>query len=205
MINRPNNWNDVQEVTERQKLPLGAYVCRVKKTAIQSNAYGDQLCILFDIIEGDHKGYYAAEYAANQNQDKKWKGVLRQWLPLDNGSQQDEWTKSALKGMVSNFEKSNPGYQWNWDENSLVGKLIGILYRNEEWEYEGKTGWTAKPFRAISIDSVRNGDFTLPKDRPLKKEETSYTVPTYNVPTQNYQANTYNTNSFVVEDDDIPF
>ena len=26
MINRPNNWNDVQEVTERQKLPLGAYV-----------------------------------------------------------------------------------------------------------------------------------------------------------------------------------
>lgn len=204
MINRPNNWNDVKEITERQKLPLGAYVCRVKKVAIQSNAYGDQLCILFDIIEGDYKGYYAAEYAANQNQDKKWKGVLRQWLPLDNGSQQDEWTKSALKGMVSNFEKSNPGYQWNWDENSLAGKIIGILYRNEEWEYEGKTGWASKPFRAISVDAVRSGDFTLPKDRHLKKEETGFVAPAYNVATQNYPAGTYNSNDYE-DDEDMPF
>ena len=170
MIRKPNNWNEVQEFTDRPKLPLGAYVCKVKKTVIQSTDYGAQLCVLFDIVEGQHKGYFYNDFKANQNQDKKWKGVLRQWLPKDDGSEKDEWTKSSFKGMVTSFEKSNPGYQFDWNEASLVGKLIGILFRNEEWEYDGKTGWAVRPFKAISVDSVRSGEFTLPKDKPLKKK-----------------------------------
>jgi hypothetical protein len=97
---------------------------------------------------------------------------------------------------------------WNWDENSLAGKLVGILFRNEEWEYENKTGWAVRPFRAISIDSVREEDYRLPKDKPLKKEEpsypavggygSSYSVPDYSVPASNFA---------VLNDDDaqLPF
>lgn len=170
MINRPNNWNEVKEFSDRPKLPLSAYICKVKKTAIQSTEYGAQLCVLFDIVEGNFKDYFDNDFKANQNQDKKWKGVLRQWLPKDDGSEKDEWTKSSFKGMVTSFEKSNPGYQFDWNEASLVGKLIGILFRNEEWEYDGKTGWAVRPFKAISVDSVRSGEFTLPKDKPLKKK-----------------------------------
>lgn len=168
MIRRPNNWNEVQEFTDRPKLPLGAYVCKTRRAVIQSNEYGEQLCVLFDIVEGEYSGFFDADFKANTNADKKWKGVLRQWLPKEDGSENDEWTKSALKGMVTAFEKSNPGYQWNWDEASLSGKMIGIIFRNEEWDYKGKIGWTVRPFRATSVDSVRSGDFTLPKDKPLK-------------------------------------
>lgn len=175
MIKKPNNWNEVQEFTDRQKLPLGAYVCKVKQVAVQGvTGYGEQLCILFDIAEGEFSGYFNNDFKNNQNQDKKWKGVLRQWLPKDDGSEKDEWTKSSFKGMATAFEKSNPGYQFNWDETSLVGKFVGILFRNEEWEYEGKTGWAVKPFKAISIDSVRSGDFTLPKDKPKKNKADAY-------------------------------
>ena len=67
-------------------------------------------------------------------------------------------------------QKSNPGYKWNWNEQSLVGRTVGILFRNEEWEFKGKTGWTVRPFRAMSVDTVRSGDYTLPNDKPLKKE-----------------------------------
>lgn len=182
MINRPNNWNEVKEFTERQKLPLGAYVCKVKKTAIQNTIYGDQLCILFDIEDGEYSGFYATEFKNNTNKDKKWKGVLRVWLPKDDGSEKDEWTKSTFKGMVTSFEKSNHGYQWNWDETSLVGKLIGVLFRNEEWEYEGKTGWTVRPFRAISVDSIIDGNYTLPKDKPLQNKTISSYTDTYSAP-----------------------
>lgn len=168
MIRKPNNWNEVQEFTDRPKLPLGAYVCKVKQVAVQNNGYGDQLCILFDIAEGDFSGYFNNDYKNNQNQNKKWKGVLRQWLPKDDGSEKDEWTKRSFKGMVTAFEKSNPGYQFDWNENSLVGKFVGILFRNEEWDYNGKHGWAVRPFKAISIDSVRNNDFTMPNDKPLK-------------------------------------
>ena len=178
MIRKPNNWNEVQEFSDRPKLPLGAYVCKIKQVAFQSNDYGEQLCLLFDIVEGEFKGFFDADFKASTIANKKWKGVLRQFIPKDDGSEKDEWTKSSFKGMVTSFEKSNPGFQWNWDEHSLVGKVVGILFRNEEWEYENKTGWAVRPFRAISIDSVRSGDFTLPKDKPLK-EKTVAAAPSY--------------------------
>ena len=173
MIIRPNNWNEVKEFSDRQKLPLGAYVCKVKQVSIQRNEYGEQLCILFDIAEGEFSGFYNEEYKSNTRDDKKWKGVLRQFIPKDDGSEKDEWTKSSFKGMTTSFEKSNPGYVWNWDERTLAGKLVGILFRNEEWEYEGKTGWAVRPYRAISVDSVRDETFTLPKDKSLKPKNDS--------------------------------
>lgn len=167
MIKRPNNWNEVREFSDRPKLPLGAYVCRVKQAVVDST-YGEQLFILFDIVEGEYKDFFMSEFRANTMENKKWKGTLKQWIPKDDGSEKDEWTKSAFKGMVTSFEKSNPGYQWDWDEASLVGKLIGVLFRNEEWEFNGKHGWAIRPFKALSVDMVRSGDFKLPDDKPLK-------------------------------------
>lgn len=168
MIKKPQNWENVQAMSDRAKLPLGAYVCKVLKATVESNQYGEQLLLGFDILEGEHKDYFRKEFNGNQYQNKKWKGILRLWLPKNNGDQKDEITKSILKGMVTSFEKSNPGYTFNWDEQSLVGKTVGIMFRNEEWENdEGKSGWAVRPFRAISVDSVRSGDFTLPKDKPL--------------------------------------
>ena len=171
MIKRPTNWDSVQEFSsDRPKLPLGAYVCKIRRAIVQPTKYGEQLCVLFDIAEGEHKDYFDADFKANTRTDKKWKGVLRQFVPLDDGSEKDEWTKSSFKGLTTSVEKSNPGYVWNWDENSLAGKFVGIMFRNEEWEYDGKTGWAVRPFRAISTDSVRNGDYTLPADKPLKNK-----------------------------------
>lgn len=178
MIKKPNNWNNVQAFTDRPKLPLGAYVCKVRKAVVQSTNYGDQLCILFDIVEGNFQDFFKKDFDANQNADKKWKGVLRQWLPKDDGTDKDEWTKSSFKGLVTSFENSNPGYQFDWNEASLVGKVVGILFRNEEWEYDGRSGWAVRPFKTISADSVRNNDFSLPKDKPLKnKSEGNYHDP----------------------------
>lgn len=200
MIMKPRNWENVQAMTERMKLPLGAYVCRIKKAVVQNNGYGDQLAILFDIVEGEHSGFYARDFEANQNADRKWKGLLRQWIPVDDGSDGDEMTKRVLKGLVTSLEKSNPGYTWNWDESSMAGKMIGILFRNEEWEWQGKNGWAVRPFRALSVDSVRNGDYTLPKDKPLNNGGASRqqysSAPEIDQPT-GYQK--------VEADDDLPF
>ena len=212
MIRRPNNWNEVKEFSDRQKLPLGAYVCKVKRAAVQANEFGEQLCIVFDIVEGEFSGFFNEEFKNNNSENKKWKGVLRMFIPKDDGSEKDEWTKRSFKGMVTAFEKSNPGYKWNWDEASLTGKMIGILFRNEEWEYDGKTGWTVRPFRAISVDSVRSEDFRLPNDKPLKKNDSGFSAggfgsvastPNYNIPNYSNPAS----NFAILEDDDaqLPF
>ena len=202
MIKMPHNWNEVKEFSDRAKLPLGAYVCQVKQCRVQDNDYGSQLAILFDIQEGEYKGFYADDFAANQQQDKKWKGVLRTWLPKDDGSEKDEFTKSILKGMVTAFEKSNPGFKWNWNEKSLEGQRIGILFRNEEWAYDGKTGWAVRPFRAISVDSVLEGKFTLPKDKPLAKESN---VVSFQTPAASYMPPS-DVNGYVeIDDEELPF
>ena len=194
MIRKPNNWNEVQEYTDRQKLPLGAYVCKVKQCKVVDTDYGSQLAILFDITEGEFAGYFNKDYAANTAQDKKWRGLLRVWIPKDDGSENDEMTKRSFKGMTTAFERSNTGYAWDWNENSLTGKTVGILFRNEEWEYNGKAGWAVRPFRAISADTVRNEEYTLPKDKPLKNK--TATAPANPNPNNGFEE---------VTDEDLPF
>lgn len=188
MIKKPQNWENVQVMTDRAKLPLGAYVCQVKQVSVQRTDYGQQLIILFDIAEGEYKDFFQKDFRANQNPDRKWRGVFRQWLPKDDGSENDEMTKRIFKGMITAFENSNPGYRWNWEESSLVGKTIGILFRNEEWSMNGKSGWAVRPFRAMTADKVNSGDFTLPKDKPLKTTEE--VMPSFQP---------------VADDDDLPF
>ena len=189
MITKPHNWNEVAEFSDREKLPLDAYVCKVKQSKVQGTNSGAQLCLVFDIVEGEYTGYFNKDFQNNQNENKKWKGVLRVWLPKNDGSENDEFTKRVLKGMVTAFERSNAGYTFDWNEASLVGKTVGIMFRNEEWDYAGKNGWAVRPFRAISADSVRRGEYTLPKDKPLKNKQSAAT----------------NDGFTEVDDDDLPF
>lgn len=185
MIRKPNDWETVQAFDDRRKLPVGAYVCKIIQAVVRDSDYGEQLNIVFDISEGEYAGFYKASFDGSQREDKKWKGVLRQFLPKDDGSEKDGWTKSSLKGLITSIEESNPGYTWNWDERTLSGKSVGIIFRNVEWEYNGKTGWVTRPFRACSIDTVYDGSYNLPEDKPLKNAaaptfypvETSATAP----------------------------
>lgn len=177
MIDKPQNWENVQVFTDRTKLPVGAYICRIKRAIVKSGNYGAQLCILFDIEDGEYAGYYENDYNANTSENKKWRGVIRLFLPKNDGSEKDEWTKSALKGFITSVEESNRNYLWDWDEASLAGLELGIIFRNEEWEYDGRTGWAVRPFRACSIDTVVNGDYKLPPDKPLKSRTVAAVPP----------------------------
>ena len=208
MIARPNNWNEIKEPTERRTLDIVAGVAKVKQAVVKNSDWGAQLCILFDLSEGEYAGYYQQDFDAqkpNPGEEKRWKGVLRMWLPKEDGSEQDEWSKRSLKGMATAFEKSNPGYTWNWDERTLAGKYIGIIYRNEEWEYNGKTGWSKRPFRCTSIDKVREGAVKAPKDKPLKNKSTA---PSYSGDYGTGYGDTYSTQgygNFADEEDCLPF
>lgn len=192
-----SGWENVQALQERQPLPLGAYIVKIMGAAISEVESRDGrkfpvLDISYDIAEGDFTGYYAAEYRA-QTGDKRWKGVLRQFLPREDGSDQDKWTKSKLKAIIEAIEKSNSGYRWDWNESGLKGRIVGCIYRNEEWEWNGNTGFTARPFKFAEASKVREGNFKLPKEKLLKRDAASPS-PSLNV---NYEP--------IDEDDDLPF
>ena len=168
MIKKPSNWENVQASKERVSLPAGGYVVKIVGAKVQSypasdGTYFDKLEIALDIIEGDHKGFYDADFRAQTGEDKKWRGVLRQYLPKDDGSEKDEWTKSSLKALIEAVEESNSGLHWDWDETKLKGKTVGCLFRLEEWAVDGKKGWKAQPFKFIPVEDVRKGKFKMPK------------------------------------------
>lgn len=164
-------YNDVKAApmsTEREKIPVGGYVAQVKSAVIENTPFGDRLVIYFDISEGDFRGFFQKDFDDQQGQeDRKWRGIYRLWLPKDDGSEKDSWSKRSLGNMIWSFESSNPGYHWDWNEATLKGKTIGVLFRNKEWEYNGRTGWSPECSGLIEADRIRSGKYKTPKDKPL--------------------------------------
>ena len=178
-----NNWENVKAASEFVPLPAGGYIVELKNAKVKEykNQNGDafeRFEIALDIAEGEFKDYYANDYCNQTNEDKKWKGVLRLYMPKEDGSEQDEWTKSRFKSFIEAVEDSNPGFHWDWDESKLRGKKIGCLFRLEEWEYNGKTGKKAQPFKAVSIEKIKSGNFKIPKEKLLDKNASAPNSPT---------------------------
>ena len=178
-----NNWENVKAASEFVPLPAGGYIVELKNAKIkeyksQNGDAFERFEIAIDIAEGEFKDYYANDYCNQTNEDKKWKGVLRLYMPKEDGSEQDEWTKSRFKAFTEAVEDSNPGFHWDWDESKLRGKKIGCLFRLEEWEYNGKTGKKAQPFKAVSVEKIKSGNFKIPKEKLLEKNASAPTAPT---------------------------
>ena len=152
----------------RELLPVGGYVCEIKRAKEESYSWGSRLVLAIEVIEGEYAGFWKRDFDNNTRDDKKWRGIFRINCPTDDGSEQDSWTKRKFGNFIWAVQESNPGYVWNWDEKTLKGKKIGLIYRNFEWEMDGKTGWSTEAGGAISVDDCRNGKFKLLKDRPLK-------------------------------------
>jgi hypothetical protein len=157
----------------RETLPAGGYVCSILSARVEENDWGSTLIIAHDVCEGEYSGIFKRDYDNNDREDKKWRGTFRLRLPKDDGSEQDAWKKRSLGNTIWALEQSNPGFSWDWDEKKLKGKKIGLLYRNKEWEMNGRTGWTTEAISAESIDNIREGKFRIPKDKALPVKATA--------------------------------
>ena len=187
------DYDSTSEYTESVKLPAGAYEVTIKR-AEDSN---DALCILFDISEGEYKNYFMDKFSSdrkNYPENAKFKGVLRLWD--ENGEQFDEDRKRRRKTvlkLIKEENKLNVDYTKEWDGAALKGAKIGMIFRDQEYNYNGYHGFTAQPYGVISLEALRTGKYKIPEPKRLKgsTSASSYTnVETYaDLPT----------------DDDLPF
>ena len=172
-----NNYDTTQTISARAQLPVGAYICQIFKAEekVYSSSKGEwhKLEVSFDISEGEHKDFYANDYRTQSGEDKKWKGVLRMNIPTDDGSEADGWTKRSFKTNILAIEESNNGYHWDWNEAQLKGKTVGIVFRSEEWEYNGKRGWRTAPFKMVPAADVKSGNIKIPDPKPLNGKAAS--------------------------------
>ena len=170
---RKFNGFEAKKATARENLPAGGYVAKILNAEEKQYDWGCVTIISFDILDGPYKDFFAKDYKEQDREDKKWRGTYRLNQPKDDGSEKDGWTKRSFNNAIWAIESSNPGYHFDWDESKFVGKSVGVLFRNREWEYNGRTGWNTECCSLTSVEDIQSGNFNIPKDKPLNKAASS--------------------------------
>ena len=180
-----------KRVSASEPLPAGGYVAKILNAKVEEYSWGEVLVISFDIAEGEYKDFFSKQYKENTREDKKWKGNFRLTVPQES-NQYFYSQKRTFGNAIWAIEESNPSFRWAWDENALKGKMVGVLFRNFEYDVDGNQGWSTECCTFVSVEDVRTGNFKQPKDKPLRNKST----------------NNATTNNFTVLDDssdDLPF
>ena len=147
------------------KLPKGAYVCKilgVKETPRDEDKSG-YLTVQFDIAEGEYKDFYQTQYKENTREDKIYKGKTTVYIPKDDGSEKDGWTKNSFAKWTNALEESNEGYTWDWDERKWKDKKIGLVFgetgtrlNNKDIVYtEVRYPVATKDVPNVKVDSIK--------------------------------------------------
>ena len=180
-----------KSVSASEPLPAGGYVAKILNAKVEEYSWGEVLVISFDIAEGEYKDFFSKQYKENTREDKKWKGNFRLTVPQESNQYFDS-QKRTFGNAIWAIEESNPSFRWAWDENALKGKMVGVLFRNFEYDVDGNQGWSTECCTFVSVEDVRNGNYRQPKDKPLKNKTAS------NAPASNFT---------VLDDsaDDLPF
>jgi hypothetical protein len=172
MITKFKDYDEIQVFEGGAQLPVGGYELTIVGAKVEQFTNCEILKIAFDIVNHEQfSGFYANRFksAKAQNPDAKWGGVFDVFIPKDDGSELDGYTKQAFKRFITSVEKSNEGYVWNWDEKSLKGKAFGGIFGREEFiTKEGDRKFAVKCRFPRSIESIRSGDYKIPEDKLLK-------------------------------------
>ena len=158
-----------KSVSASEPLPAGGYVAKILNAKVEEYNWGEVLVISFDIAEGEYKDFFSKQYKENTREDKKWKGNFRLTVP-NEGNQYFDSQKRTFGNAIWTIEESNPSFRWAWDENALKGKMVGVLFRNFEYDVEGRQGWSTECCTFVSVEDVRTGNFKHPKDKPLRNK-----------------------------------
>lgn len=209
-------YEDVKVNNFGERLKLGGHICKIleaKVEAFTSKKDGktyEQLVIKFDIESPDEQaGFYANKFAEDAKKDAlnaKWKGFHRISVPTEES---EDFIKSNFKTFTTSVEDSNPGYKWNWEENTLVGKTFGGVFGLEEFTLDdGRTlsmariryvRGTAK-IEEIGIPKVKLADKSL-----MDYEEYVAKKKAERENSENTSSANQTTQSSSLSEDDLPF
>ena len=185
-----NNWENVKATGSFETLPAGGYVCQIKSVnEVKNKKDGTRLEIMLDIAEGDYRGFFERDYRSQTREDKFWRGIANQNVP-NEGSPKYEQQAGFFKRFINDIEESNPGYHWNWDEKTLVGRMIGVVFGEREKQSQKGTVYTTSIADSITtVDAIRKGAYKVPELRRLP----------------NAPATSFGGFSPVADDGDLPF
>lgn len=154
-------------------LPAGGYEAVILGAKVDKTENGKEfLAIPVDITAGEFKDYFRQQFENSTFDDKKWKGIVKYFLPVNDGSKGDNFKKGMIKAMANALEASNMGYKWDWNEQNLKGKTIGIMVRDKEYDFIDRQGtrrhgFSPEVFELVPLEIIQKGEFSVPESRYL--------------------------------------
>lgn len=157
--------DNVQEFT-RFRNPVGGFICEIK--TVEDVADREYLKVGYDIAEAlseDQKEFVGMYTKRKAERDFDYPTTVVSYK---------ENSLPFFKGFVTALENSNKGYKWDNDENKFVGKKIGFVIGEEEYEGRDKNGMPKVKVRTYvaerhSVQAIKDGDFEVPEFKKLSQ------------------------------------
>ena len=149
-----NNFDTIQAAGGFERPEADGYVCIIRH--VEDHPDKEFIHLEVDIAEGKFKGY-AAETAERAG-----------FWPLRCNRFYGGKSVGYFKAFLEAVEATNKGYRWNWNEQSLVGKGVGIVFREEEYmNRDGQIRTSIAPYEFKTAAQIREGDFKVPPPKKL--------------------------------------
>lgn len=165
-----NNFSEVKASEEYMKLVPGGYVAVITK--VEDKPEREYLQIEFDIAAGEFAGYYkmlADKFGFwgghfVRSYKEKALGMFKGFLISVDLSNDTDFTDKVEKG---------------FDEQKLVGKIVGVIMGEEKYDKNnGEVGTRLVVASTKSVDEIKAGNFRIPeiKDKTTKESTTETPV-----------------------------
>lgn len=155
-----NNWENIQEFTTFKRLKPSGYICKILK--VEDHPDKEYLKIYFDINRGEDKGYFKSQFEKDTRKERKWPNAgtfIRSYK---------DSAASMFKGFINAIERSNKGYQWNFDEKTLVNKVVGLIIADEQYQNQKGQVRVRNYVAAVrSIETIEKGEYEIPALKEL--------------------------------------
>lgn len=149
----------VNEAGEFKRLPAGIY--GVKITNVVDVPDKEYLEVYCDIVKGEYANYFKTLVDNGLNDSSRSiRSYKSKALPF-------------FKAFITAVEKTNPGYNWDWDEKKLIGKNVIAVFGEEEYldkDNNVKVGTKLVEFR--SLEAFNAGKIKVPELKKLPPTET---------------------------------
>ena len=140
--------------------PLPAMVVGVRITKVVDVPEKEYLEIYCDITKGEYANYFKTLTDAGlKDTSKHIRSYKQNALPF-------------FKAFITAVTKTNPGYQWDWDEQKLVGKNVIAVFGQEEYlDNDGNVKIATRVQEFRSLEAYQAGRIQVPELKKLPENE----------------------------------
>lgn len=198
---KPNGYDEAR-TGDFTPVELGGHYAVIKQVTEMTNKNGaPMIVVLIDFADNDKQPkYHSTAFKNDDRQDKKWPFNGSKYINVRDYNDPNK-TSSDFKRFCKSFEHSNNcEVQWmeggNWGAQ-FKNKRIGVVYGEEENEFDGKISMRHSLRWFCSWDKVKDQKVPNPKYLPNKQTPAPQTG-TGNI-------NDYVNNMTSADEEEIPF